>query len=316
MPSTKYSWEGSPLRFVNGKTTMDGLSATGPDGSSSCSGPEKRYPTRDTVAIQSSHPGTEQINFRSAAIWTDRFASSTTAPGHATAINSALVTTLPRAATSACSTESARPPSESADPSRVTTPRLASSSNGPKRNRCGILRPILRFLRIFLNFLDGPTRPAGGKAGRWSVVNLAEKIVQAITVDLTRGRVVPGDASYESRQGSVYEPGISKETVGATAVFLGRVTLPPGRRTKAHVHQHHESAFLMLAGENIELWTGDRLQHCEHAKAGDYLFIPANVPHVAVNRSPSVPAEFVGVRNEPTAQESVVMRPELDALVP
>lgn len=140
--------------------------------------------------------------------------------------------------------------------------------------------------------------------------------MRTITVDLTRGRVVPGDASYESRQGSVYEPGISKETVGATGVFLGRVSLAPGRRTKAHVHEHHESAFLVLAGEDIELWTGDRLQHCEPAKAGDYLFIPANVPHVAVNRSPRAPAVFIGVRNEPTAQESVIMRPDLDALVP
>jgi uncharacterized RmlC-like cupin family protein len=134
--------------------------------------------------------------------------------------------------------------------------------------------------------------------------------------DLTKGRVVSGDAPYESKQGSVYEPGISKETVGATAVFLGQVTLSPGRRTKAHIHERHESAFYMVSGENVELWTGERLQDCQRAKAGDYLFIPANVPHVAVNRSERLPAVFIGVRNEPTAQESVVMRPELDALVP
>jgi uncharacterized RmlC-like cupin family protein len=39
------------------------------------------------------------------------------------------------------------------------------------------------------------------------------------------------------------------------------------------------------------------------------------VPHVAVNRG-STPAVFIGVRNEPTAQESVAMLPELDGLVP
>jgi uncharacterized RmlC-like cupin family protein len=49
--------------------------------------------------------------------------------------------------------------------------------------------------------------------------------------------------------------------------------------------------------------------------SGDYLFIPAKVPHVAVNRSKTTTAVFVGVCNEPTAQESVVMLPELDALV-
>ncbi len=66
----------------------------------------------------------------------------------------------------------------------------------------------------------------------------------------------------------------------------------------------------------MELWTGEQLEHRDVAYPGDYLFIPANVPHVAVNRNETAPAVFVGVRNEPTAQESVVMRPELDARVP
>ena len=133
--------------------------------------------------------------------------------------------------------------------------------------------------------------------------------------NLKRGHVVQGAGSYTSQQGSVYAPGISAETVGATAVFLGRVTIPPGGRTKAHVHEFHESAFYLLSGDAVELCTGAALEHRETAQAGDYLFIPANVPHVAVNRG-TAPAIFIGVRNEATAQESVVMRPELDGLVP
>jgi uncharacterized RmlC-like cupin family protein len=39
------------------------------------------------------------------------------------------------------------------------------------------------------------------------------------------------------------------------------------------------------------------------------------VPHVAVNRG-ATPALFVGARTDPNEQESVVMRPELDANVP
>ena len=130
------------------------------------------------------------------------------------------------------------------------------------------------------------------------------------------GRVVRGSESYVSKQGSVYAPGISAETVGAKVLFLGMVTLPPEGRTKAHIHAHHESAFYLLSGEEVELWTGEQLEQKEVAHAGDYLFIPANVPHVAVNRSKTTPAVFVGVRNEPTAQESVVMLPELDTKVP
>jgi len=117
-------------------------------------------------------------------------------------------------------------------------------------------------------------------------------------------------------QGTVYQPGVSAQTVGASAIFLGMVTLPPMERTQAHVHEHHESAFFVLSGSEIELWSGERLQDCARARQGDYLFIPRNVPHVAVNRSATEPAVFVGVRNDPTAQESVLMRPELDASVP
>ncbi len=35
-----------------------------------------------------------------------------------------------------------------------------------------------------------------------------------------------------------------------------------------------------------------------------------------VNRGKTTPAVFIGARNEATAQESVVMRPDLDAKVP
>lgn len=93
------------------------------------------------------------------------------------------------------------------------------------------------------------------------------------------------------------------------------VTIPPEGRTKAHLHEFHESAFYMLSGEAVELCTGAQLEQRQTAHAGDYLYIPANVPHVAVNLG-QTPAVFIGVRNEPTAQESVVMLPALDSLVP
>jgi len=131
----------------------------------------------------------------------------------------------------------------------------------------------------------------------------------------TKGYVLKGATAYKAEQGSHYAPGISAETVGSSVLWFGMVTLPPGQRTKAHIHEKHETAFYFLSGEELELWTGDRLQHCEKAHPGDYMFIPPCVPHVAVNRG-SVPAVVVGARNEPTAQESVIMHPELDSAVP
>jgi uncharacterized RmlC-like cupin family protein len=137
-----------------------------------------------------------------------------------------------------------------------------------------------------------------------------------LTTEKQRGCVVRAGDSYEGRQGPRYTPGVSAQTVGARALWLGSVTLPPhGGRTKAHVHDHHESAFYFVSGDEVELWTGDELQHRDVARPGDYLYIPAGVPHVAVNRS-ETPAVFVGARTDPDEQESVVMRTELDQRIP
>jgi uncharacterized RmlC-like cupin family protein len=130
------------------------------------------------------------------------------------------------------------------------------------------------------------------------------------------GCVVVAGESYQGKQGPNYTPGISAQTVGAESLWLGSVVLPPGGRTNAHVHDSHESAFFMLSGEEVELWTGDQLQVCARARPGDFLYIPAGVPHVAVNRSTAMPAVFVGARSDPNEQESVILRPELDPNVP
>ncbi len=130
-----------------------------------------------------------------------------------------------------------------------------------------------------------------------------------------KGVVVKSGPGYRAEQGSDYQPGVSTETVGSQMIWLGMMTLPPGARTKAHIHEHHETALYMTSGEALELWTGDELEHCESVRPGDYIYIPANVLHVAVNRG-NTPAVFIGARNEATAQESVVLHPEMDARVP
>jgi uncharacterized RmlC-like cupin family protein len=128
--------------------------------------------------------------------------------------------------------------------------------------------------------------------------------------------VVRGGELYRGKQGLDYTPGVSAQTVGSRALWLGSVTLPPaGGRTKAHIHEQHESAFCMISGEEVEVYTGEQLEHRDVAHAGDYLYFPAGVPHVVVNRS-EAPAVFVGARTDPNEQESVVMRPELDEKVP
>ncbi|MDR9779936.1 cupin domain-containing protein [Rhizobium redzepovicii] len=128
-------------------------------------------------------------------------------------------------------------------------------------------------------------------------------------------KVVSDGGSHVAKQGSVYRSGVSAQSVGSTMLWLGMISLPAGRRTSAHRHEGHETALLMTAGLEIEIWSGAKLERCETVRSGDYLFIPAGVPHVAVNRSPEN-AEFLGARNDPAANESVVLMPELDDIVP
>ena len=93
-------------------------------------------------------------------------------------------------------------------------------------------------------------------------------------------RVVhPGDP-YDGKQGPSYTPGVSNESCGARGIWLGMVTIAPMGRTRAHYHAGHESAFYVVSGE-LELRYSDWLRERDVARAGDYLYIPAGVSHVA-----------------------------------
>jgi uncharacterized RmlC-like cupin family protein len=68
----------------------------------------------------------------------------------------------------------------------------------------------------------------------------------------------------------------------------------------------------MVSGREVEVMSGGDLQHRLVVRPGDYLFIPAGIPHVAENRTDTA-AVFMGARTDPAANESVVLLPDLDA---
>ena len=129
------------------------------------------------------------------------------------------------------------------------------------------------------------------------------------------GMVVKAAPEHRVQQGSDYRAGVSAETTGSQVIWLGLMALPPGGRTKAHVHEHHETALYMMSGDMLELWTGDELEHCDAVRPGDFVYIPANVLHVAVNRGDDARC-LRGIAQRATAQESMVLHPEMDARVP
>jgi uncharacterized RmlC-like cupin family protein len=126
-------------------------------------------------------------------------------------------------------------------------------------------------------------------------------------------RIVRPDQGYEGTQGLAFGAGISAESVGATGLCLHTLVVPPGGRGKAHLHERHESAIYVLAGQ-AEMWWGEGLARHAYVNAGDFVYIPAGVPHLPGNCSDTVPVTAVVARTDPNEQESVVLLPELDAL--
>ena len=64
------------------------------------------------------------------------------------------------------------------------------------------------------------------------------------------------------------------------------------------------------------MWWGERLEHHLVSRAGEFVYIPANVPHLPYNPSATETCVAVIARTDPNEQESVVLLPELDAIHP
>lgn len=127
-------------------------------------------------------------------------------------------------------------------------------------------------------------------------------------------RLIRSDATYAGKQGLTYFAGISAESVGAQGICMHLLRMPPGVRAKAHLHADHETAIYVISGIT-EMWYGDQLEQHMTIRAGEYLYIPAGVPHLPYNPGPDE-AVAILARTDPNEQESVVLRPDLDALRP
>ena len=126
-------------------------------------------------------------------------------------------------------------------------------------------------------------------------------------------RILRPHSTYDGKQGFRYLEGIAKESVGSSGICMHLLTIEPGQRAKAHMHQNHETAIYMMSGE-VEMWYGEDLQEHAIVRAGDLVYIPAGVPHLPANLS-DAPSTAVIARTDPNEQESVVLLPELDGAI-
>ncbi|HEX2281632.1 MAG TPA: cupin domain-containing protein [Thermomicrobiales bacterium] len=130
------------------------------------------------------------------------------------------------------------------------------------------------------------------------------------TVSVTRSSEL-----LRSKQGLQNIDGVSAEMSGSTGLWLGMIRIPPGARANAHFHEAHETAIYVLEGSG-EMWYGDELQEHMTFTAGDFIYIPAGVPHVPANPSATDYVIGIAARTDPNEQESVILAPELERFLP
>jgi len=112
------------------------------------------------------------------------------------------------------------------------------------------------------------------------------------------------DATTMTRQRLPNFVGISAATAGATGISMNLVIIPPGGAAEPHLHRNYETAIYLLKGR-VETRYGPGLRQSVINEAGDFIFIPANVPHQPLNLSDTEPAHAIVARNDANEQESV-----------
>jgi uncharacterized RmlC-like cupin family protein len=118
-------------------------------------------------------------------------------------------------------------------------------------------------------------------------------------------KVVRGGDHYHGKQGLDYFSGISSESAGSKAICMHLLLLPPGTEAKPHFHHAHETAIYVLEGA-AEFRHGQQLEFTEQVEAGDFIYIPAGVPHQPFTRM-NQHAKALIARTDPNEQESVVL---------
>jgi len=109
----------------------------------------------------------------------------------------------------------------------------------------------------------------------------------------------------------MYAPGVSAQSVGARRINLQVAAIPPGAWSKAHKHAGHETAIYVLSGE-AGMWYGEKLEDHLVARTGDFVYVPADIPHLPYNLSDIEYCVAIVARSDPNEQESIVLLPEFD----
>ena len=106
-----------------------------------------------------------------------------------------------------------------------------------------------------------------------------------------------------SRRFAAIHPAAGIESPMWGGVFV----VQPGARTGIHHHGEQDTIAYVLSGSSYVRW-GDRGEFDATLRAGDFLYVPAWLPHQEINPSKNIPFQWIVVRS--TSEPIVVNLPD------
>jgi len=107
------------------------------------------------------------------------------------------------------------------------------------------------------------------------------------------------DTGTMQTPGSLRLAAVAPELGIDSGLWGGLFVVEPGARTGIHHHGRQETIAYVLAG-HCEIRWGDGGQHAALAEAGDFIRVPAWLPHREINASAREPFRWVVVRSTST----------------
>ncbi|RJO77029.1 cupin domain-containing protein [Nocardia panacis] len=108
--------------------------------------------------------------------------------------------------------------------------------------------------------------------------------------------------------GAVRISGVSPQHTPATKIWMGKVSNEPGFRSLPHHHGEAETGGYVLSG-TARIYFGENYQEFLDMSEGDFIFVPAWIPHIEVNMSTEHELVFLTAR---TPDNLVFNLPDVD----
>jgi len=122
-----------------------------------------------------------------------------------------------------------------------------------------------------------------------------------VTANLTIRVVSPAEFDEGTAQtpGSMRLAAVAPQLGIQSALWGGLFEVKPGACTGIHHHGEQQTIAYVLSGICEVRW-GARVEYSASAKAGDFIHVPAFLPHMEINPSDSEPFHWVVVRSTST----------------